>query len=336
MTSATPRVAPPIRLVDSLAAARGVAFAPAPSPGLPVRSTPFGWPLARPGLNPSRLRPPGFPLILRPSGLRLLRKQTPGYPPLCLTPSISMATYLIRHRWTRRELAAIEAPSYARALEWAARCGMSLIDVDLSGTVLRGAFLAGADLRGAGLHWRRPLGLLSPQGRPPRGRPSRCSPGPCFPGRSRPPPVRTSARRTSSRADLRGTQPAGCRPPRHDPHRLPASAMRYATGDGAPSPRSCSASNMATSAEGSRLVVDMAFHDDSGPWSWLKLLFGYGCLADWALGILAGWVRDGDNAPDLLRYLTSDARNGRHRSLTARWRPDMSPNRRLPGLGPII
>ena len=62
-----------------------------------------------------------------------------------------MAIYLIQHRWTRRELAAIEAPSYARALEWAARRGMSLIDVDLAGIDLRGAFLAGADLRGSGL-----------------------------------------------------------------------------------------------------------------------------------------------------------------------------------------
>ena len=40
-----------------------------------------------------------------------------------LTSRTNMAIYLIQHRWTRRELAAIEAPTQARALEWAARAG---------------------------------------------------------------------------------------------------------------------------------------------------------------------------------------------------------------------
>ena len=65
------------------------------------------------------------------------------------------------------------------------------------------------------------------------------------------------------------------------------------------------------SAECSRLVVDMAFHDDPGPWSWLKLLAGHGRRADRALAILAGSVREGDNAPDLLRCLAADATGGR-------------------------
>jgi uncharacterized protein YjbI with pentapeptide repeats len=62
-----------------------------------------------------------------------------------------MPIYSILHRWTRSTVAVIEAPTYARALEWATRRGMSLIDVDLEGLVLRSAFLARADLRGAGL-----------------------------------------------------------------------------------------------------------------------------------------------------------------------------------------
>ena len=62
-----------------------------------------------------------------------------------------MPIYSILHRWTRSTVAVIEAPTYARALEWAARRGLSLIDVDLEGLVLRSAFLARADLRGAGL-----------------------------------------------------------------------------------------------------------------------------------------------------------------------------------------
>ena len=70
----------------------------------------------------------------------------PTYP-----ESIGMPIYSILHRWTRSTIAVIEAPTYARALEWATRRGMSLIDVDLEGLVLRSAFLARADLRGAGL-----------------------------------------------------------------------------------------------------------------------------------------------------------------------------------------
>src|SRR5262249_31275045 len=65
--------------------------------------------------------------------------------------SLGMPIYSILHRWTRSTIAVIEAPTYARALEWAARRGLSLIDVDLEGLVLRSAFLARADLRGAGL-----------------------------------------------------------------------------------------------------------------------------------------------------------------------------------------
>src|SRR5207253_1995327 len=62
-----------------------------------------------------------------------------------------------------------------------------------------------------------------------------------------------------------------------------------------------------TSVGDTSLVIQMAFHDDSRPWSWLKLFTGYGKRADWALGVLADSVRDGDNAPDLLQCLTADA-----------------------------
>jgi hypothetical protein len=65
------------------------------------------------------------------------------------------------------------------------------------------------------------------------------------------------------------------------------------------------------------LVVALAFHDDPGPWSWLKLVAGHDRLADRALGVVAGWVRDGDNAPDLLRYLAVDAMSDRDRTAEA-------------------
>src|SRR5262249_19625217 len=70
-------------------------------------------------------------------------------------------------------------------------------------------------------------------------------------------------------------------------------------------------------AEGSRLIVALAFHDDPAPGSWLKLVAGFDRRAGRALGILAGWVRDGDNAPDLLRYPAVDAMSGRDRTVEA-------------------
>src|SRR5690242_8067350 len=111
----------------------------------------------RPRRAPLRARPPR----VRPGrgGRRTAGRKAlsgpPGHPDGARFPEpttrTDMATFTIRHRWTRCELAAIEAPTYARALEWAARRGMGLADVDLAGTDLRGAFLAGGDLRGAGL-----------------------------------------------------------------------------------------------------------------------------------------------------------------------------------------
>jgi hypothetical protein len=226
-----------------------------------------------------------------------------------------MATYLIRHRWTRRALAAIEAPTYARALEWAARCGMSLIDADLSGTVLRGAFLAGADLRGAGLSGADLSGCFL-RGADLRGadlRGARLAHAFLAGADLREADLREA---DLSRADLRGTNLLGAdlRGTILTGARLgdavydwrwsaiPAELLRQQNG---------------ASAEGSRLVVVMAFHDDQSPWNWLKLLSGHDCGADWALGILADSIRDGDNAPDLLRCLTSDARNGRDDNVEA-------------------
>ena len=119
-----------------------------------------------------------------------------------------------------------------------------------------------------------------------------------------------------SRADLRGTNLVGAdlRGTILTGARLDG---RTATGDGAPSRRKLLRQRQGLWAEGSRLVVALAFHDDPGPWSWLELVAGHDRLADRALGILAGWVRDGDNAPDLLRYLAADAISGRDRTVEA-------------------
>lgn len=220
-----------------------------------------------------------------------------------------MAIYLIQHRWTRRELAAIEAPSHARALEWAARRGMSLMDVDLAGIELRGAFLASADLRGSGLAgadlsccYLRRADLRGADIREARL-------AHAFLGSA---DLRQADLREAdlSRADLRGASLVGAdlRGAILTCARLEGTLCDWRWGA---IPAELLRQQQDPSAGGSRLVVALAFHDDPGPWSWLKLIAGHGPLTDWALGVLAGWVRDGDNAPELLRYLAADAASGR-------------------------
>ena len=223
-----------------------------------------------------------------------------------------MANYLIQHRWTRRELAAIDAPNYARALEWAVRSGMTLAEVELVAIDLRGAFLAGADFRGSDLTGADLSGCYL-RGADLRGADLReaCL-AHAFLGSAdlrhadlrEADLSRTDLRETSLvGADLRGTMLTGARLEgtlcdwRWSA--IPAELLRRQDGD---------------SAGGCRLVVALAFHDDPGPWSWLKLIAGHDHLTDWALGVLAGWVQDGDNAPDLLRYMTADAATGRSSS----------------------
>ncbi len=192
---------------------------------------------------------------------------------------------------------------------------MSLIDADLAGTVLRGAFLAGADLRGAGLSGAELSGCYlrraDLRGSDLRG--TRLAHA--FLGGA---DLRQADLREAdmSRADLRGTSLVGAdlRGTILTGARLGAALCDWRWGA---IPAELLRQQPGPSAEGSRLVVDLAFHDDPSPWSWLKLLAGRGDGTDWALGILAGSVRDGDNAPDLLRFLTADAMSGRDERVDA-------------------
>jgi hypothetical protein len=218
-----------------------------------------------------------------------------------------MAIYLIHHRWTRRELAAIEAPSHARALEWATRRGMSLIDVDLAEVDLRGSFLAGADLRGSGLAGADLSGcyLRRADLRGADLREARLAHA--FLGSA---DLRHADLREAelSRADLRGTNLAGAdlRGTILTGARLEETTCDWRWGA---IPAELLRRQPAPPAGGSRLVVALAFHDDPSPWSWLNLLAGGDEAVGWALGIMADQVRDGDNAPELLRCLAVDARD---------------------------
>ncbi len=231
-----------------------------------------------------------------------------------------MATYSIRHRWTRRELAAIEAPTYARALEWAARRGMGLADTDLAGTDLRGAFLPGSDLRGAGLAGADLSGGYLRRADLRRAGLRGARLAHAFLGAA---DLRGADLREAdlSRADLPGTNLVGAD--------LRGTILTGARLDGtlcdwrwSTIPAELLRQRLSPMADGSPLVVALAFHDDPAPWSWLKLIGRYGRLADGALLILARWVRDGDNAPDLLRSLSADAMRGRHDRVEAPDGPD--------------
>jgi uncharacterized protein YjbI with pentapeptide repeats len=216
-----------------------------------------------------------------------------------------MPIYSILHRWTRSTVAVIEAPTYARALEWAARRGLSLIDVDLEGLVLRGAFLARADLRGAGLTAADLSGCYLRKADLRGADLHRARLVHAFLGAT---DLRQADLREAelSRADLRGTKLVGAD--------LRGTVITGARLAGALCdwrwsviPAELLRQKPRASDDDSRLVIDLAFYEDQRPWGWLKLLSGYGRRADWALGALAESVRDGDNAPEMLRCLAADA-----------------------------
>jgi hypothetical protein len=228
-----------------------------------------------------------------------------------------MSTITVMHRWTRKSILIIEAPTYVRALELAARQHMSLMDAELEGAMLQSAFLARVDLRGARLSSADMSGCYLREA---------CLRGTEF----------CSARLTRaflggadlreadlrgadlSRADLRGARLVGAD--------LRGTVLTGARLTGAlcdwrwnAIPIELLRQYLGTSGGDSRLVIEMAFQDDHRPWSWLKLLTGPGARSDWVLGALADAIRQGDNAPDLLRCLIANA--GREREGAAKADP---------------
>jgi uncharacterized protein YjbI with pentapeptide repeats len=186
---------------------------------------------------------------------------------------------------------------------------MCLMEVDLAGIDLRGAFLAGADLRGSGLAGSDLTGCYL-RGADLRGADLReAGLAHAFLGSA---DLRRADLREAdlSRADLRGASLVGAdlRGAVFTCARLEGSLCDWRWGA---IPAELLRQQHGPPSGSSELVVALAFHDDPTPWSWLKLLAGRGHVADWALGVLAGWIRDGDNAPELLRSLAADAASGR-------------------------
>ncbi len=215
-----------------------------------------------------------------------------------------MPTYSLFDRWTRDRVAILDAPTFSRALEFAVREGVCLVDIDLKQAALRSAFLARADLRGAELSaadlrgcYLRGADLRSADLRGTRMEHA-------FLGGA---DLREADLRGAvlTRADLRGARLLGVD--------LRGTILTGARLDGALCdwrwsviPAELLRQHPDASSEVTGLIIEMAFHDDSKPWSWLKLFARHRKQADWALGVLADSVRDGDNAPELLRCLTAD------------------------------
>ena len=61
------------------------------------------------------------------------------------------------------------------------------------------------------------------------------------------------------------------------------------------------------SQQGSKVIADLAFEEDLRPFAWLKVLVRHQNAADWSLAVLSQHIRPGDNAPELLQKLATDA-----------------------------
>ena len=215
-----------------------------------------------------------------------------------------MPTYSLFDRWTRDRVAILDAPTYSRALEVAVREGLCLVDLDLRRAELRSAFLARADLRGAELSAADLRGcyLRGADLRTADLRGTRLEHA--FLGGA---DLRNADLRGAvlTRTDLRGASLLGVD--------LRGTILTGARLDGAlcdwrwsAIPAELLRQHPGTSGEETGLIIEMAFHDDSKPWGWLRLLSRHRKQAGWAFGVLADSVRDGDNAPQLLRCLTAD------------------------------
>jgi hypothetical protein len=216
-----------------------------------------------------------------------------------------MPIYSFFHRWTRDRVASLNAPTYSRALELAVRKGLCLVDLDLRRAVLRSAFLAGADLRGAELSGADLCGgylrNTDLRGADLRG-------AQLTRAFLRGADLRQAGLRGAvlTRADLRGASLLGAD--------LRSAILTGARLNGAVCdwrwsviPAELLRQHPETSGDRTRLVVEMAFQNDSKPWSWLELLSRQGNRAGWALEVLAHSVRDDDNSPQLLRRLSAVA-----------------------------
>lgn len=214
-----------------------------------------------------------------------------------------MPMYSILHRWTRTTMAVIEAPTHARAIETAARQGMSLVDVDFEGIKLPGIFLPRADLRGANL---RNTDLSGAYLRKSDLRGATLQGAKLSNAFLRLTDLRQADLREvrMDHADLRGAKLVGAD--------LRGTVMTRARLDDtlldwrwSAVPCELIRKAPATMCDPGQLLIDLAFHEDSHPYSWVKLLVrGDSFTGGWACKEFSCFARKGDNAPEIIRVLT--------------------------------
>ena len=215
-----------------------------------------------------------------------------------------MPLYTVLHRWSATPIALVEAADFPRALALAVEQRVKLLYADLEGTVAPWAALEGADLRGADLsHAELPCANL-------QGADLRSVRG-----------VGTYLRRALlGRADLRQAdlRQADLRLASLEEARLVGADLRGALLFGARLagatldwrcsviPLELLRQDRGASQQGSKMVAELAFEDDMQPFAWLKVLARHREAADWAFAVLSRHIRQGDNAPELLRKLAAD------------------------------
>lgn len=214
-----------------------------------------------------------------------------------------MPIYSLFHRWTRDRVAILDAPTYAGALELAVREGMDLVGVDLTRASLRRAFLSKADLRGAALH-DADLCSCYLHGADLRGadlRGTRLAHAFLSGADLRRADLRGAV---LTRADLRGASLLGVD--------LRGTILTGARLDGAlcdwrwsAIPAELLRKRSSAPCNFTRLMIELLFHDDSDPWSWLEILSRHQGAAAWALSALTNWIRPGDNSGEFLQRLST-------------------------------
>lgn len=237
-----------------------------------------------------------------------------------------MPIHTLSRRWRTGPLALVEAESRGRAVELAARAGVTLAYADLKGCEAPRCFLPGVDLRGADLDAARLPGAYL------RRADLRTATlvGALLAGASlRQADLRRADLRDADlrRADLRDARFLGAK--------LRGVRLTGARIDGAlidwrwagfavellrrdPNCRD----------DALQLVVELAFERDDRPYAWLRPLFRSSPrVVDWACTILGRAILPGDDAPEILRRLAADA--GTAAPLTSPAPPDAEPTERL-------
>ncbi len=213
-----------------------------------------------------------------------------------------MACFAIMERKTGNVILVVEGGSLPRALERAARSGVLLAGANLVGAALGSAFLyrarmAGADLAGANLAgaYLREADLREAD------LTSAALQGAFLKGAD----LRGADLRGANlaRADLRSAALTGAL--------LAGANLDRAQLDGAlldwrqaPVAIELLRRDLPVLQGGSRLVFDLAFHDDDRPYAWLTRLLAHD-PPERVLTTLARRVRKGDNAPEILRRLAA-------------------------------